>query len=105
MLVKLERTGKSRGYGETDLIQIPDNCEKEFRFCGRVIAIGKRAVTDAVVGDCVIVDTYSQYIFSTREAGRYAIIEPCALIAVLPHGVPKYMDIVPSGARELAEVA
>ena len=102
VLVRLEQCGKSAGYGLTDLIVIPENCETEFLFCGQVCAIGSRAVTDVAVGDHVILDTYSQYIFESGGT-RYAILDPNAISAILPSGKPEYMSVVPTGAREYAE--
>lgn len=102
VLVRIEQCSKSDSYGETNLIAIPENCEKEFLFCGQVCAVGKQAVTDIVVGNWVLLDTYSQYIFENGGA-RYAILDPDAISAILPYGKPEYMSVVPTGAREYAE--
>ncbi len=104
ILVRIEQTGKSAGYGETRLIVIPENHEKEFKFCGQVCAVGSRAITDVCVGDWVILDTYSQYIFENGSK-MYAIVHPDLIAATLPEGKPGYLDIVPTGARLYASVA
>ena len=109
VLVRLEQTGKSAGYGQTDLIEIPDNHEKDFKFCGRVLAVGDKAYpkdnAEVATGDHVIIDTHGQYVFEVGNAlTRYAIVRPESLVATLPEGLPKYLDVVPTGARELVEV-
>lgn len=97
---------EATGYGQTTLIKIPDTCHKEIQFFGQVLAIGKKAHGEVNIGDYVLVDTYAQYVFETGDAadGTLIIVPENDLIGVFD-GIPDYLDVVPSGARELAGVA
>ena len=106
VLIRQIEVSASTGYGQTKLIEIPETCRKEIKFFGEVLAIGSKANGDLSIGDYVIVGTYAQYIFETgSDADGTLAIVPEKDIACVLSEPPDYIDIVPDGARQLAEVA
>jgi co-chaperonin GroES (HSP10) len=101
----LQDPSKNAGYGQTDLIVIPENHEKQCKFFGEVLAVGNRCVGECDVGDYVIVDTYAQYLFSTNSDadGRLAIVPEKDISAIVSE-MPDHIDIVPTEVRMLTEV-
>lgn len=106
VLIRQIVVSESTGYGQVVLIKIPNTCHKEIQFFGQVLAIGKKAHGEAKIGDYVLVGTYAQYVFETGDAadGTLIIVPEKDLEAVFDK-IPDYLDVVPKGARELAEVA
>ena len=106
VLIRQIIVSESTGYGQTNLIKVPDTCHKEIQFFGRVLMVGTKAHGEVKVGDLVLVDTYAQYVFETGNAadGTLMVVPEADVVGVFPK-IPKYLDVVPSGARELAEVA
>lgn len=106
MLIRQIKVSDSDGYGQTNLIEVPEAFHKEIKFFGVVLAIGSKANGDLKIGDYAVVGTYAQYIFKTSSDadGTLAIVPEKDIKCVLSE-IPNYINIVPDGAREMAEVA
>lgn len=96
----------SDGYGETHLIKIPEDCEKVFKMCGEVLAVGTGVREDIHRGDIVLFRPYNEWSATTECAtdGEFAIVPEQDIEAVID-GIPKYLHLVPWDAREYDEVA
>ena len=106
VLIRQIVVSENTGYGQTKLIKVPDTCHKEIQFFGEVLLNGTKAHGEAKVGQYVLVETYAQYVFETGDPddGTLMIVPETDLVAVFSE-IPDYLDVVPEGARELAEVA
>jgi co-chaperonin GroES (HSP10) len=104
VLIRQIQVSKSTGYGQTELIEIPSNHEKVIQFFGEVLAVGKKATSGVGIGDYVLVETYSQYVFETGTEDTYLLVQDEDIAAIFDE-IPNYLDCVPTGSREYAEVA
>ena len=88
--------------GEFDIIVMPENIEKQFRFTGWVEATGPKTVEGLMPGEYVIFDTYRQLLFTmTGSPHQYAYIDEDSIITVLSEA-PKSISVVVKGTREIA---
>lgn len=106
VLVRKHICSQSDSYGQTHLIAVPDDFEKELKFCAEVLAIGPHTREGLRSGDFVILNPYHEYNWETNnpEDGELAIIREEDIYALLD-AKPTYLAVVPAEARRFAEVA
>ncbi len=107
VLIKIDKhASEHAGYDENakfELIVMPENIEKQFRFTGWVLATGPKTVEGLMPGEYVIFGTYQQMMFTmTSSPHQYTYVSEENILSTLSEQ-PETISVVIKGTRELVE--
>ena len=105
VLVRKSACSDSDAYGESRLIVVPEDYQKEIKFFGEVLAVGPE-VKELSAGDLVILDAHSEVLWNTNapEDGELAFVLEDDVLTVVSEK-PEYLHVVPQEMRRFDSVS